>query len=86
LKVEEASEEVNLQKVKISIEPYHLDYVCGANDSNLRYFENKARIISVTVEQYKSPNPYLEVIGKAQAIEDFRILINTHLDYCDEFT
>ncbi len=60
-----------------------MDYVCGRNDSNLRYFESKAKVFSVTVDYSTSDSDkhFLEVVGKAIAVDEFASLIKTHIEY-----
>jgi predicted PilT family ATPase len=85
--VEMATEDVNLQRTKIEVDGQNINYVCGSHDSNLRYFEQQAKIISVNVERSSKDKNiyYLEVIGKESANEEFKTLIQTHLDYQDHF-
>lgn len=62
-------EEVALERKRITIAARDIDYVCGSHDDNLRYFESKSKIISVTVEKNKKEdNYYLEIIGKVYAL------------------
>jgi hypothetical protein len=37
--LEKAKEEINFKREHISIESDLIEYICGSNDSNLRFFE-----------------------------------------------
>lgn len=64
-----------------------IDYVCGTgNDSNLRYFESKAKVSSVNVQwSNDDKHCHLEVIGRAYSVEEFKTLIETHLAYQESY-
>lgn len=82
--IEKAKEEINFKREQIGIEHDLIEYICGSNDSNLRFFEQKSKVISVTIES-RDKVKYLEVIGNQSSIEEFKSLINTHIDYKEHF-
>ena len=56
--IDAAIREINIQKVIIDIDNEHVDHVCGSNDSNLEFMQNKSGVVTLTVEKSKDKNCY----------------------------
>jgi hypothetical protein len=71
--------------VNIPVDASMIEYVCGKNDSNLRYLEERSRVISVEVDPTKEGNYILKVTGNLATINEFKFLINTHIDFKEQY-
>eukprot|EP00347_Sterkiella_histriomuscorum_P011626 403371730 len=80
--IDAAIREINIQKVIIDIDNEHVDHVCGSNDSNLEFMQNKSGVVTLTVEKSKDKNCYqLVAVGLQHQIDDLRIIFDSHLTY-----
>lgn len=63
--LQEAVDEVYLQRLYIPVEDENVKYVCGYNDENLNYFQKKAGVISLTLDRNRETGkPQLVAIGR----------------------
>ncbi|CDW81270.1 fragile x mental retardation protein [Stylonychia lemnae] len=83
--VQAASSEVNIMKVLIDVPNEHLDYVLGKNDENIEYFTTKSCVITLDVTKKDDFNHNLVAVGTQQAVDDLKMIVNTHLQYFSQY-
>ena len=77
--VEDAIEEIFLEKIVIPIEQQLAESVCS--NSNLNYFFEKSHVIDLNVEK-NSHNGGIDIvaIGTRRALEDLKFYVQTHIN------
>ena len=84
--VEDAVEEVNLERVFIPFDNSLIDYVYGYKMKNLDFFHEKSGVVQLDIS--KNPQTGFEelvAIGTQKSIEDLRTIVQTHINLYDRY-
>ena len=74
--VDEAIEEILLERVVIPLESSLIECICGQNDSNLTFFQEKSGAVQISIDQDSSNGKFAIVaIGTRKSIEDLRTMV-----------
>lgn len=86
LDIESAIREINYQKIVIDLDNEYVDHVCGPNDSNLEFMQNKSGVVTLAIERNKEKNCYqLVAVGLQHQIDDLRTIFDNHMTYYEQF-
>ena len=84
--VEDAIEEVVLERAVLPIDSTLIEYVCGYKDQNVRFFEEKSGVVQIDVDQDKfNGNFSIVAIGTRHSLEDLRTMVQTHINLHDKY-
>ena len=77
--VEEAIEEIMIERIAIPIENQIIEYVCGQNDKNLSFFHDRSGVLQLNVESQANGNFSLVAAGTKRALDDLTTIVQTHI-------
>ena len=78
--VDDAIEEILLERLYLPIEHNILEYVCGYNDKNLSFFFEKSGVVALNVDKNQQTGHFeLVSIGTRRALDDLKTIVQTHI-------
>lgn len=77
--VEEAIEEIMIERIAIPIENQIIEYVCGQNDKNLSFFHDRSGVLQLNIESQANGNFALVAAGTKRALDDLTTIVQTHI-------